>query len=194
MIELPEPARTGGMSVEEAIAARRSVREFRDTPMDMATLSRLLWAAQGITHPARGFRAAPSAGATFPLETYVVTATGVFHYIPRTHALEQLTDEDKRGALARAALGQPWVAKAGANIVFAAVFHRTASRYGSRGRRYVHMEAGHAAQNVLLEAVSLGLGAVPIGAFDDRQLADVLDLPQKTDPLYFISVGTPASP
>lgn len=193
MMELPTPSRDSETSLEETIANRRSIRAFRDEPFGRDKLSQLLWAAQGITDKDRQYRAAPSAGATYPLEVYVVAESGMHRYVPAKQALEKLSDEDKRAKLARAAHGQGSVAGAAVDIVFTAVYERTARRYGKRARRYVHMEAGHAAQNLLLQAVSLGLGAVPIGAFDDEKVDDLLDLPDNENPLYIIPVGVPAA-
>jgi SagB-type dehydrogenase family enzyme len=191
-IELPPPRQAGEPSFEEVLAARRSVREFTSVPLTMEELSQLLWAAQGVTS-AWGGRTAPSAGALYPLEVYVATQQGLSHYLPDGHGLEPLASNDLRQVLATAALGQQAVADAPAVLIVTGVYARTASKYGDRAERYVHLEAGHAAQNVLLQAVALGLGAVPIGAFDDRALQQVLGLPLDHQPLYLIPVGHPAS-
>ena len=185
-LDEPEPG-----SLEEAIAARRSQRDYADRPLSDEDVGRLLWAAQGITGP-DGKRAAPSAGATYPLEIYAVTADGVARYLPEAHALEGHLDVDRRADLATAALGQPEVASAPLVVVVTAVGERTAARYGDRADRYVTLEAGHAAQNVLLQAVARGLSAVPVGAFDDDEVAAVLDLPEEHAPLYLLPVGHPA--
>ncbi len=186
---LPPPARAGHMSLEEALARRRSVREFSGKPLSDRELSQLLWAAQGITHP-DGFRTVPSAGALYPLEIYVATATGCFHYDPQPHRLHRSTDRDLRPALYRAAQAQEPVREAPAVFVVAAVYERTAKKYGeARSPRYVHLEAGHAAQNLLLEAVALDLGGVPIGAFHDAEIQKVLSLPAEQRPLYLIPIG-----
>ncbi len=191
VIPLPTPALSGPMPLEEALARRRSVREFDTIPLTRAELGQLLWAAQGITDE-RGFRTAPSAGALYPLEIYAVTADGVFHYEPQGHRLSQVSAGDARQALQQAALDQTAVGRAPAVFVIAAVYERTARKYGAeRSPRYVHLEAGHAAQNLLLEAVALGLGAVPIGAFDDREVQQVLGLPADHEPLYLIPTGHP---
>lgn len=182
----------GTTSVGAAIMARRSVRELAETPLTNQQLANLLFAAQGITDTTRGLRAAPSAGATYPLELYVVSRDGVFRYHPRQHALERLSGEDKRKELSSASLGQRWVAQAPASLVMTAVPERTTARYRKRGVRYVHMEAGHAAQNVHLEAVALGLGSVPVGAFDDSAVADVVGSGDEALVLYVIPVGAPA--
>ncbi len=191
-ISLPKPVTAGKMSVEEAIAKRRSVRAFADRRLSMMQVSQLVWAAQGVTDSSRGFRAAPSAGATYPLELYVVTSDGAFHYLPGSHRLVQISDRDLRTDLAEAALGQGSVRQAPVSLVFAAVYERTRARYGERAERYVHMEAGHAAENVHLQAVALGLGSVPVGAFDDRRAAKLLGLPAEQAVLYIVPVGYPA--
>lgn len=187
--QLPAPEKTGRMSVEEAITLRRSVRSFSNSQLTEKELSQLLFAAQGITDAAGGLRASPSAGATFPLEVYCVTADGVFKYHPKQHSLETIKSGDFRSALAEAALGQECVKSAPVNIVFSAVASRTTKRYGERGNRYVLMEAGHAAENVHLQAVALGLCSVPIGAFDDRQAGSVIGTPDSEAVLYIIPVG-----
>lgn len=195
-VKLPSPKLKGKVSVEEALLKRRSVRDYRDEPLTLEEVSQVLWAAQGVTDP-RGFRTAPSAGATYPLETYLVVgrveglAPGLYHYDPAEHRLIRLNDQDLRAELAAAALGQGWVKKAAVDIVFAAVYKRTTQRYGNRGIRYVHMEVGHAGQNVYLEAVALGLGTVVIGAFHDDRVKKVLDLPEDEHPLYIMPVGRP---
>jgi len=168
------------------------VRSFDDQRLTPGELAQLLWAAQGITSPS-GLRTAPSAGALYPLEVYVVVPDGAYRYEAQGHRLIPQVEGDMRPALAAAALGQSSVASAPAVIVIAAVYARTAERYGTeRSPRYVHLEAGHAAQNVLLQAVALGLGAVPVGAFDDERLKAILTLPTDQQPLYLIPVGHPS--
>jgi SagB-type dehydrogenase family enzyme len=178
------------MSLEEALAARRSVRELSGEALSRDELSQLLWAAQGITGGG-GFRTAPSAGALYPLELYVATAEGLFHYEPRGHRLLRLSAADPRPALRRAALEQAPVGEAPAVFVVAARIARTEAKYGpGRSPRYVHLEAGHAAQNLLLEAVAIGRSGVPVGAFDDSRVRHVLALPDEEGPLYLIPIGT----
>jgi SagB-type dehydrogenase family enzyme len=189
-IELPSPTASGPMSIEEALASRRSVREFSPERLAPETLSQLLWAAQGVTSSG-GKRTAPSAGALYPLELYVADHNGVHRYLPDDHALERLSDKDVRPALEDAALGQEAVGDATAVFVITAVEARTEVKYGGRAERYVKLEAGHAAQNLLLQAVALDLGAVPIGAFGDREIQRILDLPAGEEPFYLIPVGHP---
>jgi SagB-type dehydrogenase family enzyme len=188
---LPQPTLVGALSLEETLVQRRSVREFTVTPLSPIEIGQLLWAAQGVTHE-RGYRSAPSAGALYPLEIYVATADGVFHYRPEGHGLAVLRTQDVRRDLFQAALRQEAIRDAPAVFVFTAVYARTAQKYGGqRSPRYVHLEAGHAAQNLLLEAVALGLGAVPVGAFEDQKIQEVLGLPANHEPLYLIPVGHP---
>lgn len=191
-IDLPQPDTSGGGSLVDALAQRRSIRDYEQRPLDITEVSQLLWAAQGVTSDAGG-RTAPSAGALYPLELYLVTQDGLYHYDPTQHQLEVLGEGDVRADLARAALSQDAVASAPAVFVLTAVYSRTEQKYGERADLYVKLEAGHAAQNLLLQAVSLGLGAVPIGAFHDDEVAEVLDLPVAHEPLYLIPVGHPLS-
>ena len=192
LISLPAPTTVGTMSLEEAIAKRRSNRDLSGQALSREQISQLAWSAQGITDSERLLRTAPSAGALYPLELYLVTAEGIFHYLPLEHGLFPVTTGDMRSRLSEAARGQATVAQAALDVVIAAVYERTKNRYGDRGERYVHLEAGHAAQNLLLQATSLGLGAVPMGSFDDGRVASVLSLPEDCTPLYIIPIGHPA--
>ncbi|MBN1364957.1 MAG: SagB/ThcOx family dehydrogenase [Syntrophaceae bacterium] len=188
VINLPSPVGKGKMSLEEALKNRESVRDFSSRSLTKEELSQLLWAAQGMTRD-WGARTAPSAGALFPLEVYVVLKEGVFRYSSRDHRLFRTIGNDMRNQLADAALGQNCIQKAPAIFVIAAVYERTSKKYGNRAERYVKIEVGHAGQNLLLEAVSLGLGAVPVGAFHDEKVKRVLNLPTNHEPLYLITVG-----
>ena len=191
MVVLPAPVERGSVSLEEALRRRRSVREYTTQALTDVQLSQLLWAAQGITDPA-GYRTAPSAGALYPLEVYVATGAGLHRYEARDHRLIRVAEGDSRPALRRAALGQEAVGAAAAVFIITAVPSRTAAKYGAqRGMRYVQLEAGHAAQNLLLEAAALGLGAVPVGAFEDDHVGGILHLQAGEVPLYLIPVGQP---
>ena len=188
--ELPAPSLAGKISLEETLVKRRSVRQFENKPLTIEQIGQLLWAAQGRVKvpgfPERfeGPRTAPSAGALYPLELYVLTQEGVFHYLPTGHQLETTNKNDLRAELG--------FGHAPAVFVFAAEFARTSKKYGeARTPRYVHIEVGHAAQNLLLEAVALGLGAVPTGAFRDERVQATLSLPKQFEPLYIIPVGYP---
>lgn len=187
---LPPPSMSGQTSLEDAMARRRSVREFTADSLQERSVSQLFWAAQGVTDR-EGLRTAPSAGALYPLELYVALSSGLYHYSPRGHRVELLVGKDLRAELSRAAYGQEAVADAPAVFAITAVVARTAAKYGGRAERYVTLEAGHAAQNLLLEATSLGLGAVPVGAFDDRRVHEVLHLSPGEEALYLIPVGHP---
>ena len=194
-IKLPEPKYDSSVSIEQAMLERRSVRAYQDEPLTLTEVAQLLWSAQGITDSKRAYRTAPSAGALFPLEVYVVIgnvegiAEGVYKYKPDKHELIKVRDGDVRDKLAVAALGQACVKKSAIAIVFSAVYERTTRKYGDRGVRYVHMEAGHAAQNVCLQAVSLNLGTVIVGAFRDDEVSKILNLPDEEQPLYILPVG-----
>jgi SagB-type dehydrogenase family enzyme len=191
ILQLPPAEQKGTMSLEEALARRRSVRELSPEALSERELSQLLWAAQGITH-GEGLRTSPSAGALYPLELYVASAGGFYRYEPRPHQLMRICERDLRAAMRRAALGQEAITEAPAVFVIVAVYERMSRKYGAaRTPRYVHMEVGHAAQNLLLEAVALGLGGVLVGAFEDDALRMALDLPVDHRPLYLIPVGHP---
>jgi len=193
------PKTLGIVSVEEALARRRSIREYSQKPLTVEEVMKLLWAAQGITLQPYGFRTAPSAGGTYPLEVYVVAKpsgvegleAGIYHYQPRDHSLICRINGDFSGQLMAAALDQEWVGSAPVNFVVTAVFERTTGKYGERGVRYVWQESGHAAQNIYLEAVALGLGNVVIGAFHDAEVQRILALSDQEKPLYVIPVGVP---
>jgi SagB-type dehydrogenase family enzyme len=190
-IALPSPQTKGKTSVEEALARRRSIRRFAPQALSIAEIGQLMWAAQGITDAVRGLRTAPSAGALYPLEIYLVAPDGLYHYLPQGHRLERLGAEDLRRALAVAAADQDCVGEAALDVVIAAVMERTAKKYGDRAERYVQFEVGHVAENVLLQAAALGLGGVPIGAIHEDQVKRVLGLSDSEEPLYLLSLGRP---
>lgn len=193
-IKLPASPAGSGHAIEQLLAHRRSRREFASDSLELAEIARLLWAAQGITNP-RGLRTAPSAGALYPIEVHLVTGRtkgldpGVYRYLPHEQALVQTATGDHRAQLANATLGQDVVAHAGAVIVITAVYRRTTSKYGDRGIRYVHMEVGHAAQNVYLVAESLGIGTVVVGAFDDERMKRVIPMGADENPLALLPLG-----
>jgi SagB-type dehydrogenase family enzyme len=190
-ISLPGPKLDGKQSFEQTLVARRSVREYTDEPIDDELLSQLLWATQGVTDP-EGLRAAPSAGALYPLELYVVTSGGCYHYDPARHRLLLHSSRDMRPALCRAALSQISIRQAPIVFVIASVLRRMSQKYGPEvSPRYIHMEIGHAAQNLLLQAVALDLGAVPIGAFHEERVRELMDLPADHETLYIVPVGRP---
>lgn len=189
--DLPAPILAGRMSFEEAVFARRCIREFKTQPLASQHIAQLCWAAQGITDPVDGLRATPSAGALYPIELYVVSGDGVDHYRPAGHRLERHLPGDVRRALQRAALDQDMIGEAPMCMVIAAVVKRLARKYGERADRYCFMEAGHIAQNVLLQAAALRLAGVPIGAYEDDDVAAVLKLPKDQRVLYLLTIGFP---
>ncbi|MEA1907436.1 MAG: SagB/ThcOx family dehydrogenase [Euryarchaeota archaeon] len=198
LITLPAPKTIGRTSVEGALFSRRSVRTYTKEPITPDDLSRLLWSAQGVTAGAGSrdeLRTAPSAGALYPLEVYVVAGNvdgvsdGVYHYLPREHALQKVCDGDFKRSLSEYALHQSQITDAAVDIAFTAAFERTTAKYGDRGVRYVYMEAGHAAQNVYLQAEALDLGVCAIGAFYDADVAELLALPEDEVPIYILSIG-----
>ena len=194
IIELPKPTQAGQFSLGQLLQQRRSLREYSSQPVSLAEVGQLLWAAQGITH-SRGLRTAPSAGALYPLELYLVAGNvtgleaGVYHYQIHKHRLVQHVPGDKRKALAQAAYMQTWLSDAPVVIVFSADYKRTSKKYGKRAKRYVHMEVGYAGQNLFLQAEDLGLGSVVVGAFFDDDVAKVLQLPSELAPLALMPVG-----
>ncbi len=194
IIPLPEPVKDSAVSVEKALSNRRSTRSFSEKPLTLQDVAQMLWAAQGITGKG-GFRAAPSAGALYPLEIYLAAGNveklppGLYHYRAESHDLEIIIGGDHRSSLWDAALQQSAVRRASAVFLFTGVFPRTMEKYGKRGMQYVLMEAGHAAQNLLLQAEAMGLGHVPIGAFDDEVMREILKIDKHTHPVYMIPVG-----
>jgi len=195
-ITLPEPRLDSKVAIERVLYARRSVREFSGAALDLAQVAQLAWAAEGVTG-AEGHRTAPSAGGLYALDLYVIAANvhglpaGFYKYQQLTHEVVSITEGDIRAQLAHAALEQTAIAYAAATFLLSAVYTRISEKYGERGIRYTHMEAGHAAQNLLLQAVALGLGAVLVGAFDDAAVRRVLRLGKADMPLYLIPVGHP---
>ncbi|TAN38669.1 MAG: SagB/ThcOx family dehydrogenase [Verrucomicrobia bacterium] len=193
-IKLPEPKTDGPISVAKALYLRRSTREFRNEPLAIGEVAQLVWATQGVT-ALGGYRTAPSAGALYPLELYVVVgqvrdvAPGVYRYKPAEHTLVKVIEHDVRRDLGEAAWEQTWLQNAAVLLVLTARPERTTGKYGARGLRFIHMEAGHAAQNLALEAVALGLGSVAVSAFDDERVRRILALKGNEEPLYLLPVG-----
>ncbi len=189
IIELPKGAALNGLPLATALRLRRSVREFTAGELTWVEISELLRAAQGVTEAPAGLRAAPSAGALYPLELDAATRSGIYRYRPDCHAVAHRERHDVRAGLARAALDQAFVGSAPCVFAISAVLARTAHKYGARAQRYVHLEAGHVAQNLLLAACALGLAGTPVGAFADHQVASVLRLDAREQPLYLIPIG-----
>jgi SagB-type dehydrogenase family enzyme len=187
-VSLTAPALKGTVTLEEAIAKRRSIRHFAPGEVTMEQLSQLLWAAQGVTDKASGHRAAPSAMAKYPLEVYVVKADGLFKYVPAEHALTKLKDGDLRKDIS----GQGSVAQAPVSLVITVTYERLGSRNPQLSQRFGDFEAGAAAENVFLQAAALGLGSVPVGGFDDAQVAKVIGAAANETPVIVIPIGKPA--
>ena len=192
-ITLPQASHTGKISVEEALSKRRSIRKYKDEPLKLEELSQLLWASSGITSDWGG-RTAPSAGAKYPLEIFVVVGKveklepGIYHFHPQDHTLIKIKDKDQRDELSLAVLRQGPIKEAPVDIVVTAIYSRTMEKYGERGIRYVHIEVGHVCQNIYLQAESLNLGTVEIGAFEDAKVKKVLNL-KLEEPLAIMPVG-----
>ncbi len=195
-IKLPPPVKTGGMPLVEALEVRRTVRHFASRSLDLGRISQLLWGADGTSDP-RGLRTAPSAGATYPLDLYLVVGergvkdlpAGVYHYQAAAHALTPVAPGDARAAVARASLHQSWMAEAPVMVVITGEYRRCTGRYGERGVRYTHMEVGNVSQNLFLAAEALRLGAGIVGAFEDKALAQAVKLPPAHEPLLVMPVG-----
>jgi SagB-type dehydrogenase family enzyme len=183
-IDLPAPSRIGGMTLTEALAMRRSVRSFAETKLTQQELSQLLWAAQGITDD-KGHRTAPSARAQYFLHLYLATADGFYEYLPAGHKLQRLSIKDLRAGLS----SQTAVAAAPAVFVFTGDYDRAVQGGRESGLRWVHLEAGHAAQNLLLQATALRLAAVPVGGIQPEQVAQAASLPASRTPIYLVPVG-----
>ena len=193
-IKLPNPRIMGEQSVEMLFKQRRSVRSYQKSPLNLAEVGQLLWSAQGVSD-AQGLRTAPSAGALYPLKLFVVVgdvnelSPGIYQYNPKDHSLLKTANGDLRKSLKKAALDQTCVGDAAIIFVFTAIYQRTTWKYGKRGVRYVHMEVGHAGQNLFLQAEGLGLGTVVVGAFDDDEVREVLNLDTDVQPLSLMPVG-----
>jgi SagB-type dehydrogenase family enzyme len=194
LISLPAPTLTGDVSVETALQKRRSIRSYTQEPPTLEDIAQLLWAAQGVTSH-NGFRTAPSAGALYPLEVYIVSGNisgleeGIYRYLAHQHELTLVHRGDHRRQLSSAALGQACVREAPATIIFTGISSRITVKYGQRGIQYMMMEAGHAAQNVCLQAVTRQIGVVPVGAFKENQVRQILQLDNSELPLYLLPLG-----
>jgi SagB-type dehydrogenase family enzyme len=194
-VALPQPRYQSQLSVEEALLKRRSVREYEDKPLNLFEISQLLWAAQGITEPQTDKRTAPSAGALYPLKVYVMgqiedLTIGMYQYNPYNHSLIKIGDKDLKKELAKGTYDQIWIEKAPVNLIFTGNYEIIAKKYGKeKAPRYTHMEVGHAAQNVYLQAESLNLGTVTVGGFEIEKVKEILDLATEEEPLYIMPVG-----
>ncbi len=198
-MKLPPPSWHGTVSVEQAIKQRRTIRSFTSRALDLNQLSQLLWSANGVTETNGYKRAAPSAGALYPMDVYVVMGphcvppieAGVYHFEPEEHQLTEVLKGDMRSAVARACLSQMWMAEAPLTMVITAEYKRVTVKYGLRGARYALIEAGHIAENIFLQAQSLNLEAGIVGAFNDAELIDVINMPSVHEPMLLMPVGYP---
>jgi SagB-type dehydrogenase family enzyme len=194
-ITLPKPRLKGKFSLEEVMLRRRSTRVFSSRNITKSQLSQLLWACQGMT---RGYyRTIPSAGATYPLEIFVLLGEdgvesldgGVYQYVPKEHFIIHHLPGDLRKGLCSACLEQDFIRRVPLSFVICAEYSRTTAGYGERGVRYVHMEVGHLGQNLALQGEALGLCSVMVGAFRDEDVSRVINLPVELKPLYVVPVG-----
>jgi len=191
IIQLTEPNLTGTISFEEALAKRRSVRQFSSQTLKRTQIGQLAWAGQGIIEPQTGLRTAPSAGASYPIELYLATQEGLFIYRPAEHSLEQTSEEDIRNMIAAAIAVEPSVASVGCDIIIAGSVRKLTTQFRSKAKTYMLLEAGHIAQNIQLQAVCLGLGSVTIGSFDTANVRKICRISRDLEPLYIICVGYP---
>ena len=189
-IKLPAAKTTGTVSLEAALAARRSNRRLAPEALPIATVGQILWAGQGVTSK-KGFRTAPSAGARYPLRVYVVLPTGLWSYQAKEHALVQRSPKDLRKDLWKDVFARPWLVDAPLMILIAADYRRTEAKYGKKARRFVHIEVGHAGQNILLQATAMGLHGVGVGAFHPVRVKETLGLPAPQELLYVLVLGNP---
>jgi SagB-type dehydrogenase family enzyme len=196
-ISLPKPSFDGKVSVEKAIKGRRTIRDFKEEGLSLNHLSQLVWAGQGMTDPSEGKRAAPSGGALYPLDIYVLIGkngvekieAGVYRYLPKEHSLQAVAKGDRRREIALASLSQMWMARAPVIFIITAEYRRITVKYGERGIRYAVIEVGHVGQNLFLQAEALGLGAGIVGAFNDSEISNRAGLPSKHEPLLIMPVG-----
>ena len=196
-MQLPKPNFNGEMALEAALKNRRTIRAFKPEPISPEFLGQMLWAAYGVTEQGGFKRSAASGGALYPLDLYAVIgdqsvnglSKGIYHYESLPHRLVILTEKDVRQDLAKACLGQMWMARAPVSLVITAEYSRICNKYGERGKRYAMIEAGHVGQNIFLQAEVLGLGAGIVGAFEDQKVIDILGFPQTHEPLLIMPVG-----
>lgn len=194
-IKLPEPEYSSNTSIEEALLKRKSIRDFQKKPLSLKNISQILWAAQGITDKGKNKRTAPSAGALYPLEIYLVVGnvneieSGIYKYNPYQNELTLISEGDKRNEISKYTAQPEAIQTAPITVIFSAVYKRTSVKYGDRAFRYVHIEIGHAAQNVCLQVISLGLSTVTIGAFQDAQIKKTIQLLEEEEPLYIMPIG-----
>ena len=196
-MRLPAPQLDGDVSLEKAIRVRRTVRSFDGRALSLHQISQLLWSAQGITEKGGFKRAAPSAGALYPMDIYAIVGAGcvegldpgVYHYEPEGHSISPGRGKDVRGEVANASLWQTWMAQAPLNFVITAEYSRIMGKYGQRGIRYAMIEAGHIGQNIFLQAQAMGLAAGIVGAFEDDKIIRIMGIKETHEPLLIMPVG-----
>ena len=193
-IKLPSPDTTGRISVEQAIKHRRNIQDFTDEPLRLEQIAQLAWAGQGITDEEKGFRAAPSAGAIYPMQLHIVLPDGLYRYDPKSHSIKKTIDKDIRRSLYLAAFSQPVVSKSLCSFVISGSARKVEAKYRNKGERFISIEAGHIAQNLQLQAVALGLGSATIGGLDSKNVAKACNLKPMQEPLYIICFGYPTKP
>jgi SagB-type dehydrogenase family enzyme len=197
MIKLTRNFNEKTLPLLELLKRRRSIRSFSQRPMDLADLAFLLWASTGIQRKENGyeFRTVPSAGALYPIETYVVVNNvdglekGLYHYEIRTHALAELKTANLAEEMAHAALEQEMCAQASVVFIWAAVFRRSKWKYAERAYRYVYLDAGHIAQNLALSAISIGMGTCQIAAFYDEEINKILGVDGEEESAIYLSIA-----
>ena len=192
-VQLAEPKLKGQVSLEEALARRRTVRQFTGQPLKPTEIAQLAWAGQGVTEPQKGLRTAPSAGGLYPIDLYFATQDGLFVYRPQGHALEQILEQDVRGMLSAAGSMQEALVQAGCDIIVAGSARKLSAQFRDDAKKYMLLEAGHIAQNIQLQAVCLDLGSVTIGGFDTKEVSRICRLPKEIEPIYVICVGYPTT-
>jgi len=196
-MQLPDPTKDGDVSLETTIHQRRTVRSFNSKELTLNQLSQLLWAAQGITEPGAFKRAAPSAGALYPMDIYGAVGggcveglnPGVYLYDPATHSFSLTQEGDMRRDIAMASLGQMWMSYAPITFIITAEYSRIMGKYGQRGVRYAMIEAGHIGQNIFLQSQALGLEAGIVGAFEDGKVIQIMGIKRTHEPLLIMPVG-----
>jgi len=196
-MRLPDPTIDGNVSLEMTIHQRRTVRSFGSKTLTLTQFSQLLWASQGVTDPGGFKRAAPSAGALYPIDIYGAVGEdcveglhpGIYLYDPAIHSLSLTQQGDARKGIAVASLGQIWMSYAPITFVITAEYSRITGKYGQRGIRYAMIEAGHIGQNIFLQSQALGLEAGIVGAFQDREVIQIMGIKSTHEPLLIMPVG-----
>ncbi|MGP8050437.1 MAG: SagB/ThcOx family dehydrogenase [Desulfobaccales bacterium] len=193
----PEQGRTDA-DLWQCLSGRRSQRAYRERPLTRGELAALLWASQGATYASRGYllRAAPSAGALYPVETYLAVhrvdgvEPGIWHFRVPDFSLELLQAGDFRHPLVRAGLSQDFLGAAGVVFIWTGVLNRAMWKYRERAIRYLFLDAGHICQNLMLAATALKLGVCPVGAFFDGEVEHLLQVDGVEETaLYLAAVG-----